>query len=66
MLSYYFSLEAVFQGMAKINPTEKQNQCRNSGDIEACASVKTYRRENAKLQLQIAKIDLNYKLQVLA
>ena len=24
MLCYYFSLEAVLQGMAKINPTKKQ------------------------------------------
>ena len=43
--------------MAKNNPTEKQ--------IEAWASVKTHRRVQ-KLSLQIAKIDLNYKLQLLA
>ena len=45
MLCYYFSLEAVLQDMAKNNPTKKINQCRNC-DIEACASVKSHRREN--------------------
>ena len=43
--------------MAKSNPTEKQ--------IEGWASVKTHRRVQ-KLSLQIAKIDLNYKLQLIA
>ena len=42
--------------MAKTNPTEKQ--------IEAWASVKTHRVVQ-KLSLQMAKIDLNYNLQLL-
>ena len=33
---FYFSLEAVLQGMPKINPTKKE---RNSDDIEAYSSV---------------------------
>ena len=34
MLCYYFSLKAVLQGMAKINPTEKQI------DVETQATLK--------------------------
>ena len=43
---YYSSLEAGLQGVAKNNSIEQKNQCRNSCDIDACASVKNYRREN--------------------
>ena len=46
--------------MAKNNPTEKTNRCRNLDDLETRVSVKTQ-----SLLLQIAKIDLNYKLQLL-
>ena len=60
MLCYYFSLEAVLQGMAKNNPTEK-HWCKNAGDIEGWASVKTQ-----SLSLQIAQTDSNHKLQLLA
>ena len=49
MLRYYFSLEAVLQDVAKNNPTNKRTRCRNSGDIEAYASVLTHREENVKL-----------------
>ena len=42
----YFSLEAGLQGIAKNNSIEQKNQCRNSCDIEAYASVKNHRREN--------------------
>ena len=42
----YFSLEAGLKGIAKNNSIEQQNQCRNSCDIEAYASVKNRRREN--------------------
>ena len=59
-LCYYFSLEAVLQGVAKLTLT-KTNRCRNTGDIEAWASVKTQ-----SLSLQIAKTDLNQKLKLLA
>ena len=47
MLYHYFSLEAVLQGVARNNPTEK------------CANMQS-------LSLQIAKIDLNYEVQLLA
>ena len=49
MLCYYFSLEVVLQDVAKNNPTEKGARCRNSGHIEAYASLLTHRRENVKL-----------------
>ena len=45
MVFYYFFLEEVLQGVAKNNLTK----FRNSGDIEAYASVLTHRRENVKL-----------------
>ena len=46
MLCYYFSLEAVLQGMAKNNPTEKQI----SAEIQATLKhTLTHRRENAIL-----------------
>ena len=44
MLRYGVSSEVVMQGMAKNDPTEKKNGYRNSGEIEACASMKTHRR----------------------
>ena len=48
--------------MVKNNPNEKQIDAgRNSSDIEAWISVETQ-----SLLLQIAKTDLNYKLQLLA
>ena len=43
-LCYYFSLQAVLQGMAKSNPTGKTDGCKSSGDIEAWVSMKTHRR----------------------
>ena len=49
----------LFFFRAKNNPTKKQIDSRNSGDIEVWASVKTQ-----ILSLQIAKTDLNYKLQL--
>ena len=46
MLCYYFSLEAVLQGMAKNNPTEKQI----SAEIQATLKHRlTHRRENVIL-----------------
>ena len=48
MLCYYFSLEAVLQDVAKNNRTNKRTRFRNSGDIEAYASVLTHRK-NVKL-----------------
>ena len=48
MPCYYFSLEAVLQGVVKIT-YQKRTRCENSGDIEAYASVLTHRRENVKL-----------------
>ena len=65
MLCYYFSLEVVSQGVSKNTPNEKQINCRHSGDFEACAGVKTHRRENAKFIVTNCK-DLSYKLQLLA
>ena len=58
MLCYYFSLEVVLQGVAKNSPTEKQN------DAEIQPTLKHVRRnsQNGNV-IQIAKRDLNYKLQ---
>ena len=61
MLSYCFSLEAVFQGVDKNKSMKnkkrnrKSNRCRNLGDIEACTRVKTSRKKNLKF------IITNYK-----
>ena len=59
MLCYYFSLEAVLQGVTQ---NTKIPRCRNSGDVEANASVLTHRREKVKLIVT----NFNYKLQLLA
>ena len=65
ILCYYFSLEVVLQGVTKNKPP---NRCRNSIDIEACASMKT--RENLKFIATNCedrfKLDLSYKLQLFA
>ena len=50
MLCHHFSLEAVLQDMAKNNPTEEQ------------IGVKII---NRSLSLQITRIDLHHKLQLL-
>ena len=49
MLCYYFSLKAALQDVAKNNPTKKELDVENSGDIEAYASMLTHRRENLRL-----------------
>ena len=51
MLCYQFSSDEVLQGVAKNNPTK----FRNSGDIEAYASVLTHRRETVKLIVENCK-----------
>ena len=51
MLCYYFSLEAVLEGMA-----QKSKSMQKLRDIKACSSLKTLRRENVnfyKLQTNI-------------
>ena len=48
--------------MAKNNPTKKQIE-KKSSNIEACTSVKTDRRENAKFIVK-KRIDLHHKLQL--
>ena len=47
MLCYHFSLEAVLQGMAKNNPTEKQIEATIIKRLKSCA-MKIDRRENVK------------------
>ena len=49
--------------MAKNNPTKKQIE-KKSSNIEACTSVKTDRRENAKFIVK-KRTDLHHKLQLL-
>ena len=52
MLCYYFSLEAVLQGVAKSKAGEKEMDA----EIQAtCPSVKTHRRENLKFIVTICK-----------
>ena len=51
MLCYQFSSDEVLQGVAKNNPTK----LRNSGDIEAYASVLTHRKETVKLIVENCK-----------
>ena len=64
MLCYYFSLEADSQGVAKCNPTKKKLMQK----FRRLSSLRE--RENPQkmqsLSLEIAKVDLNYKLQLLA
>ena len=57
MLCYYFSLEAASLSCLKITLPKNKSKL--------WASLKTHRRVQ-KLSLQIAKMDLNYKLQLLA
>ena len=52
-----FFLEAILQGVAKNKPTEKQVDAENQ---------MTLKHAPAYLSFQIAKIDLNYNLQLLA
>ena len=66
MLCYYFSLEVVLRGMAKYNPTP----IKINAEIQAiCKHAPVWKLTEEKMQsllLQIAMIDLNYKLQLLA
>ena len=66
MLRYYFSLEAVLQGMAKNNPTKKQINAEIQARLKHAPVWKLTEEKMQTLLLQIAMIDLNYKLQLLA
>ena len=66
MFCYYFSLEAVLQGMAKNNPTEKQTDAEIQATLKHAPVRKLTEGKMQSLSLQTAKIDLNYKLQLLA
>ena len=58
-LCYYFSLEAVFQGVAKNNPTKNQIYAENSGNNQACFSLKTHRKKNVKFTIRDCKDRFN-------
>ena len=64
MLCYYFSLEAVLQGVAKNKPTEKQIDAEIQVTLKHAPAMKLTEGKMQSLSLQIAKIDLNYKLQL--
>ena len=66
MICYYFCLEALLQGMAKNNPTEKQINAEIQAAMKHGPARKLTEECVLSLSLQIAKIDLNYKLQPLA
>ena len=65
MLCYYFSLEAIFPGVAKDNPTEKQIDAEIQATLKHAPARKLTEGKMQSLSLQIIKIDLNYKLQLL-
>ena len=66
MLCYYFSLEAVLKAWLKITlPKNKSiQQFRRPWSMRQCEN--SQKRKMQSLSLQNAKIDLNYKLQLLA
>ena len=66
MLCYYFSLEVVLQGVAKYSPTKKQIDAEIQATLKHASAGKLAEEKIRSLSLQIAKIDLNYKLQLLA
>ena len=59
MFCYYFSLEAVLQGMAKNNPTEKQTDAEIQATLKHAPVRKLTEGKMQSLSLQTAKIDLN-------
>ena len=62
MLCYYFSLEVVLQGVAKYSPTKKQIDAEIQATLKHASAGKLAEEKIRSLSLQIAKIDLNYKL----
>ena len=66
MLCYYFYLEAVLQGMAKNNPTEKEINAEIQATLKHAPAWKLTEEKMHSLLLKIVMIDLNYKLQLLA
>ena len=63
MLCYYFSLEAVLQGLAKNNLTKKQIDAEIQATLKHVPAWKLREGKMQSLSLQKAKTDLNYKLQ---
>ena len=66
ILCYYFSLKAVLEGVAEINPTKKQIDAEIQVTLKHAPARKLTEGKMQSLSLQTAKIDFNYKLQLLA
>ena len=66
MLCYYYSLEPAWQSMIKNNPTEKQIDAKSQATLKHAPEWKLTEGKIKSLSLQIAKIDLDYILQLLA
>ena len=65
LLWYYFSLEAVLQGIAK-SPIAKQINAEIEATLKHAPAWKLTEEKMQSFSLQIPNIDLNYKLQLLA
>ena len=63
MLCYYLSLEEILQSIAKNNPIEKQINVEIQATLKHMTAVKLTEEKNSSLQ--IARIDFNYKSQLL-
>ena len=66
MLCCYFSLEVLLQGVVKNKPTEKQIDAETQVTLKHAPAWKLIEAKLQSLSLQIAKIDLNYELPLLA
>ena len=64
-LLLWFFLEVALQAMVKNNPTEKQIDTKTEAALKHAPAWKLTEEEMQSLSLQITRVDLHHKLQLL-